>query len=309
MGWENYVVFYNGQEYWGHFGTDLGLYSNMYNSITYGTGVIVFVNTEFEPASILLHISDVFASTFSSAALPDLNCSYSPYPCERSETYWKNNSSEWALNSIPMKIGTKHYYATQQTLDILNRPDNGDASVVLARALVAAKFNVAQGSELSPIVSTINAAMKLIGDKRIPFDVPVSFTSSQGMEMLASAAKLNLYNAGSLNTTSCLGTPAITSSNTSKEVNNNAANSLKAYPNPVTNSATILFCLSQSEKVSIQIFDLSGRLVKTLVYNECQQGTHQIIWDTNGNAVSSGIYFVTLISKDYSETKKISVIK
>jgi type IX secretion system substrate protein len=88
--------------------------------------------------------------------------------------------------------------------------------------------------------------------------------------------------------------------------------SLKIFPNPFSQSTTILFSLSQSEQVSIKIFDLSGRLVKTLANNELQQGTHQIIWDaknTIGNVVSSGIYLVRLSAGNYSITKKLSVIK
>ena len=82
--------------------------------------------------------------------------------------------------------------------------------------------------------------------------------------------------------------------------------------NPVSNSTTILFSIPQSRNVSIQVFDLSGRLITTLANQKMQAGNHQLTWnanDENGNAVSSGIYLLRLNTGSYSETKKLSVIK
>ena len=90
------------------------------------------------------------------------------------------------------------------------------------------------------------------------------------------------------------------------------AKELNIYPNPVVNSTTILFSVPQSGNVSIQIFDLSGRLIKTLATKEMQAGTHQVLWnvkDEKGNAVSSGIYLLRLNTGGYSVTKKLSVFK
>src|SRR6185312_1429635 len=87
---------------------------------------------------------------------------------------------------------------------------------------------------------------------------------------------------------------------------------LDIYPNPVINSTTILFSVPQSGNVSIQIFDLSGRLITTLANQKMQAGNHQLTWNANyenGKAVSSGIYLLRLNTGSYSETKKLSVIK
>lgn len=90
------------------------------------------------------------------------------------------------------------------------------------------------------------------------------------------------------------------------------ATQLKVAPNPFSNSTTISFFLPQSEKVSIQIFDVTGRLIKTLASAEFQAGTHQTVWsagDEKGNAVSAGIYFLRMQTGNYSATKKIIMIK
>ncbi len=90
------------------------------------------------------------------------------------------------------------------------------------------------------------------------------------------------------------------------------AKELNIYPNPVVNSTTILFSIPQSGNVSIQILDLSGRLITTLANQKMQAGNHQLIWnanDENRNALSSGIYLLKLNAGSYSNTKEISIIK
>lgn len=89
-------------------------------------------------------------------------------------------------------------------------------------------------------------------------------------------------------------------------------NALFAFPNPFSNSTTISFSLSQSQKVSIQIFDMDGKLIKTITNAEMQAGAHQFTWnakDEKGNAISAGIYYLKLTAGSYAETKKIIVIK
>jgi len=87
---------------------------------------------------------------------------------------------------------------------------------------------------------------------------------------------------------------------------------LNVYPNPVSSSATILFSLDHPQKVSLKIFDVMGRQVKTLGNNELAAGIYTIQWNVNdakGRAVPTGIYFLRIETDNHSEIKKISVIK
>ncbi len=59
--------------------------------------------------------------------------------------------------------------------------------------------------------------------------------------------------------------------------------------------------------ISIKIYDATGRLVKTLADKVFEQGEHQLQLDAAG--VNAGIYMVRFNAGDYSEAKKISVIK
>lgn len=91
-----------------------------------------------------------------------------------------------------------------------------------------------------------------------------------------------------------------------------SALSLSAYPNPFSGSATISFALTQSQKVSINIYDMNGRLIKTLVNEQMNPGIHQLTWnarDDNESTVASGIYLLKIQSGSNMETKKISVFK
>ncbi len=83
--------------------------------------------------------------------------------------------------------------------------------------------------------------------------------------------------------------------------------SLTVFPNPFSNSSTIVFSLSQSQKVSIKIFDIKGRLLKTLANKEMKEGYHQIIW--NAENVKPGEYFLRMESTGFSEVKKLIILK
>src|SRR4029077_17918600 len=66
---------------------------------------------------------------------------------------------------------------------------------------------------------------------------------------------------------------------------NRDENILACYPNPFSQSTTISFSLSQSEHVSLKIFDVEGRLIRTLVNDVMSAGMHELTWnvrDENG---------------------------
>jgi hypothetical protein len=87
-----------------------------------------------------------------------------------------------------------------------------------------------------------------------------------------------------------------------------AVSSITIYPVPIQNSATISFRLAESKNVSINIFDMTGRSIKTIAGGQLQSGDHQFIWngkDEKGNALNSGIYFLRIETGDQTETKKI----
>jgi len=79
------------------------------------------------------------------------------------------------------------------------------------------------------------------------------------------------------------------------------------YPNPFNPSTTIKYSIGKSSFVTLQVFDLLGNEVTSLVNEHKQSGTHRI--DFNAQHLSSGIYFYRLISSNKILTKKLTLIK
>ncbi|HMB71163.1 MAG TPA: FlgD immunoglobulin-like domain containing protein, partial [bacterium] len=81
-----------------------------------------------------------------------------------------------------------------------------------------------------------------------------------------------------------------------------------ARPNPFSNRTDIHFTLSNRSPVRLDVFDVGGRLVRTLVDEPRDAGEHRASWDgrsATGAPVSAGVYFYRLNTDDLSETRKI----
>ena len=84
------------------------------------------------------------------------------------------------------------------------------------------------------------------------------------------------------------------------------------YPNPFNPTTTIKYELYQSSQVTISVYDMLGRFVKTLVNSTQEPGVKAIQWDaTNeqGNRVSAGVYIYKLKAGDFMETKEMILLK
>ncbi|MBN2016674.1 MAG: T9SS type A sorting domain-containing protein [Candidatus Cloacimonetes bacterium] len=80
-----------------------------------------------------------------------------------------------------------------------------------------------------------------------------------------------------------------------------------AFPNPFSSLTNISFSLPHPEKVKIQIYNLKGQLVETLLDKQKPAGNHTMEW--NAEQMSSGIYFIKLITEDKHIIQKVVVIK
>ncbi|MCD6379328.1 T9SS type A sorting domain-containing protein, partial [bacterium] len=83
-------------------------------------------------------------------------------------------------------------------------------------------------------------------------------------------------------------------------------------PNPFNPSTTIKFNLKNKGHVSIQIYDVAGRLVNTLVNDVREAGRYTETWNginNRGANVASGVYFYRMNAEDYSDTKKMILLR
>jgi len=79
------------------------------------------------------------------------------------------------------------------------------------------------------------------------------------------------------------------------------------YPNPFNPITTIRFIIPQSQFVSLKIFDMLGREIKTIVNGNKTPGTYEVNFD--GSSLTSGVYFYRLQAGSFMETKKLVLIK
>lgn len=79
------------------------------------------------------------------------------------------------------------------------------------------------------------------------------------------------------------------------------------YPNPFNPTTTIDYYIPSANKVSLDVYDILGNKIKTLVKGNQEKGTHSIIF--NGIGLASGIYFYKLSSGNYQEIKKMILVK
>ena len=83
-------------------------------------------------------------------------------------------------------------------------------------------------------------------------------------------------------------------------------------PNPFNPETNIKFYLKDAGFVSLEVFNLKGQFIKTLVNSDLPVGEYSFIWngkDQNGNQVASGIYLYNLRTKNISEKKKAILLK
>ncbi len=82
---------------------------------------------------------------------------------------------------------------------------------------------------------------------------------------------------------------------------------LECYPNPFNAQTTISFTLANAGQVEIAVYDITGRLIETLVEQVYPAGNHSIEWQADG--LSSGIYFTRLQTGDLSQSRKLILLK
>jgi hypothetical protein len=84
------------------------------------------------------------------------------------------------------------------------------------------------------------------------------------------------------------------------------------YPNPFNPETTISYEVKNSGPVTVDIYNILGKKVRTLVNENVTAGTHSVVWngtDDNHANVSSGVYFYKLTSGDYNATRKMILMK
>ena len=79
------------------------------------------------------------------------------------------------------------------------------------------------------------------------------------------------------------------------------------YPNPFNPSATVSFDIPDVSPVALNVYDVKGALVETLLQENMKPGKHHYNWEPQG--LSSGVYFMKLTTAKQTFTQKVTYIK
>jgi len=84
------------------------------------------------------------------------------------------------------------------------------------------------------------------------------------------------------------------------------------YPNPFNPETTIRYSVKETSPVTIEVYNLKGQLVHTLVNEVQTPGHYSVVWngrDNHNQPVASGVYLYKMSSSKYSSTKKMILMK
>ncbi|OFY83216.1 MAG: hypothetical protein A3F72_03360 [Bacteroidetes bacterium RIFCSPLOWO2_12_FULL_35_15] len=91
------------------------------------------------------------------------------------------------------------------------------------------------------------------------------------------------------------------------ENNSMDVNSLVVYPNPVHDAANVIFNINRAAKVTVTIYDITGKLVANVYNGEMNSG--KTILTINTSNFNTGIYYINFLSNEINKTTKMVVVK
>jgi hypothetical protein len=87
----------------------------------------------------------------------------------------------------------------------------------------------------------------------------------------------------------------------------------KVYPNPFNSSINIEFSITgESQRIDLSIFDIEGKLIRRLRSGISNPGNYAIKWDAldnSGAEISSGVYFIRLLSSRTDRARKVTYLR
>ena len=84
------------------------------------------------------------------------------------------------------------------------------------------------------------------------------------------------------------------------------------YPNPFNPSTTIKFSVAHESNIRVDIYNVKGQKIKTLIDTQLNAGEYKVTWngkDDNNSDVSSGFYFYRMQTNEYVAIKKMMLMK
>jgi hypothetical protein len=79
------------------------------------------------------------------------------------------------------------------------------------------------------------------------------------------------------------------------------------YPNPFNPNTKIKFDLKETSDVTLEIYNSAGKEIQTIVDKKLSSGSYEVNW--NASDFPSGVYYYKIVAENFTETKKMMLIK
>ncbi len=243
--------------------------------------------------------------------------------CTRTLGYWKTHSKYGPApyDEIWEAIGedSEFFLSGQSYYQVLWTPAAGNVYYNLAHQYIAAELNFLAGADPFAAQSAFDAATDLF-EKYTP-DYTANLKGKAKKEWTDLATVLDNYNNGIIGPGHCDeddGTLGKQSENMPTDDFESAAviptqYALEQnYPNPFNPVTSISYALPEQVDVTLNIYDIQGKLVQTLVKGNRPAGAYTVTWDatnSNGEPVTSGIYLYRMNAGDFTKTGRMTLLK
>jgi len=178
------------------------------------------------------------------------------------------------------------------------------SAVVESCDLISAKHNL-NGNVLQNLLKVDQNYSEILPDEKIDFTFKTNSNSIGNIRYIFKST--GRYEERKTKLNKQLGTTLIT-----EEIVPTKTELIGNYPNPFNPETVIKYSLKDNVKVNLEIFNMLGQKVKTLINEYQSSGYKTIVWnglDDNGNNVSSGVYIYKLISGDFIQSKKMILMR
>jgi len=199
-----------------------------------------------------------------------------------------------APGSITISMRDRHVYASPDPHWIATAGTSPDSAYI-----------VMQGTSMAtPVASGVAALILGVTPSLTAAQVYAAMATSAAADGFTGAVPNNTWGAGKLNAYR-----AITVSTAVQPVPGvpSAYNLDQNYPNPFNPSTVIGYVIPRSTFVRLEVFDILGRSVRTLVNGVQGFGPHSVMFD--GAGLASGVYFYRLTAEGFTQTRKLMIIR
>lgn len=211
------------------------------------------------------------------------------------QTYFLTNASIFTTDLAV------YIWAPDMGSPIWRSTDYGDTWTVFSNSILSRQFYISEPygfliSTNSQVYKTTNDGRNWVQETSLGYNYNSQFTISQNYAIFSfynNIMRSKLFD--------------ITNVNNNSTTNPGKYELYQNYPNPFNPVTTIGFEISKTSFVSLKVYDISGRLIRTLINNKLDAGTHNVIFYAGD--ISSGIYFYTLSAGEFTKTKKLVLLK